>query len=87
MRIGLIIVGVILLLIGAGSAVTGITTLGISGGHYVGNTQNITVGITNVVSVFGYAELGVGLFFALLGAYLLVVGLHSPDKIHKKRRR
>ena len=81
MRIGLIVVGVVLLLIGSGPTIVGITTLGITGGHLLPqNNTNITTGFTNIVSVFGYAELGVGLIFALLGTYLLIVGLRSPDK-------
>lgn len=92
MRVGLIVVGVVLLLIGSGPTVVGITTLGITGGHLLSQTNtNVTASFDNVVSIFGYAELGVGLILALLGAYLLIVGLRSPDKsktnkVRKKRK-
>ena len=81
MRIGVIIIGVVLLLMGAGPTVVGITTVGITGGHILPqNNTNITAGFTNAVSLFGYAEIVIGVVFMLLGAYLLVVGMHSPDR-------
>ena len=81
MRIGLIVVGVVLLLIGSGPTIVGITTLGITGGHLLPqNTTNVTADLSNAVSVFGYAEIVVGLIFVVLGVYLLIVGLRSPDK-------
>jgi hypothetical protein len=77
---------VILALIGSGPTIIGITTLSASGGHYYTNaTGNFTASLTNVVSIFGYAEVGAGILFLLLGIYLIVAGLGSPDKVATKK--
>ncbi|MEM3908068.1 MAG: hypothetical protein QXZ17_14620 [Nitrososphaerota archaeon] len=80
MKVGLVLIGAVLLVVGLGVAALGLSDLGASGGHVItGVTGNATAvtGTLSAVAIVGYVMAGFGIMFIAMGGYLLYTGIRN----------